>query len=211
MLINFDFDGVIADTFEQLIAHGIQAQKMIGLGRPPLAEDFRNVENLTWEGVGLQIGVPSQAIGKFEDIAFGLQEQSDETPKFYDGMIDVIKKVSVENVLAVVSSSSSEILHKRLTENGVEGLFSRITGGEVGMTKSESILKNMSQFSSQADQTYMIGDAVSDIRYGKEAKVKTVGVTWGFQSRELLKAEGPDMLIHRPEELLDLFMNPKIL
>lgn len=209
MLINFDFDGVIADTFEQLLQHCIEAQRILGQGRAPVAEDFRTVENLTFGGLGQRLGMSTEEIDRFETITFDLQKKSKEISKFYKGMDDVIKKISIGNVLAIVSSSSSEIVHKRLLENGVEGAFKKIMGGEMGLSKSESILANMSHFSFRAEDTYMIGDAVSDIRFGKAAKVKTIGVTWGFQSRELLEGEAPDWLIHSPEELLCLFGKSK--
>jgi phosphoglycolate phosphatase len=60
-------------------------------------------------------------------------------------------------------------------------------------------------FNSAPDDTMMVGNAISDIRQGKLAKVKTVAVTWGFQSRELLIAENPDHLADTPTDLLTLF------
>ena len=53
----------------------------------------------------------------------------------------------------------------------------------------------------------MIGDAISDIRYGKAVGVLTIGVGWGFQSSELLLREAPDYLATTPEELLEILRN----
>lgn len=50
----------------------------------------------------------------------------------------------------------------------------------------------------------MIGDAISDLREGRAAEVKTIAVTWGFQDRSLLANEEPTHLVDQPEELLRL-------
>ncbi len=206
MLINFDFDGVIADTFEQLLLHCQQAQRVLGQGRAPFEEDFRILENLTFEGLGQRLGMTAEQIEKFQDVTFDMQKASQESPRFYDGIVETIIKLTANNDLTIVSSSNSEIVLRLLAENGIDDSFTKIMGGEMGLSKSESILANMSHFSYRAEETYMIGDAVSDIRYGKAAKVKTIGVTWGFQSRELLEAEGPDKLVDSPEQLLACLM-----
>jgi phosphoglycolate phosphatase len=39
---------------------------------------------------------------------------------------------------------------------------------------------------------------------GLGAKVKTVGVTWGFRTREELEAYKPFALIDKPEELIPI-------
>lgn len=207
MLINFDFDGVIADTFEQLLHDCQEAQKILGRGRAPLADDFRTLEDLTFRGLGRRLGMKAEEIKKFQEITFSIQAECKPSPRFYQGIVDVIKELSTSNTLTIVSSSNSEIVLRHLAENGIGDLFTKIMGGETGMSKRESILTNMSHFLSPIEDTYMIGDAVSDIRNGKAAEVKTIGVTWGFQSREILEAEAPDRLVDSPEQLLDCLLN----
>ena len=50
----------------------------------------------------------------------------------------------------------------------------------------------------------MIGDTISDIRQGKLAEVQTAAVTWGFQPRELLARESPDVMLDDPTDLLNI-------
>ncbi len=49
----------------------------------------------------------------------------------------------------------------------------------------------------------MIGDASVDIEMGKNAKVKTVGVTYGFGGQGI-KNSSPDFVIDDIENLLDI-------
>lgn len=207
MLINFDFDGVIADTLEILLQQCVDAQRILKKGRPPVAEDFRTLENLTFAGLGERLQMPAEVVEQFQVITLNLQKESLSSPRFYTGMVEVIRKLSVHNDLTIVSSSDSQIVRKHLVENGIDEAIKKIMGGETGMSKREAILANISHFSSSLENTYMIGDAVSDIRNGKAAKVKTIGVTWGFQSEKLLEDEDPDILVDTPEELYACLMS----
>lgn len=50
---------------------------------------------------------------------------------------------------------------------------------------------------------YVVGDTDQDILAGKNARVKTIGVTYGFLGKDIKKHQ-PDYLIDNIEELLDI-------
>jgi phosphoglycolate phosphatase len=50
----------------------------------------------------------------------------------------------------------------------------------------------------------MIGDAISDIREGKRAGVRTAAVTWGYQPERVLAAEQPERIVRSVGALRDL-------
>ena len=47
-----------------------------------------------------------------------------------------------------------------------------------------------------------------DIETARRAAVPCVSVTWGFRDEDYLRSLSPDVLIHRPEELLDCLELP---
>jgi phosphoglycolate phosphatase len=51
------------------------------------------------------------------------------------------------------------------------------------------------------DEVIYCGDSDVDMQTGINAGVKTVGVTWGFRSREELAAYSPCLLADNPEEI----------
>ena len=58
-------------------------------------------------------------------------------------------------------------------------------------------------------QTVMIGDTAHDIHMGREARVHTIGVSWGFHTAAELEAAGAHMIVHDFNELnaaLDAFV-----
>jgi len=73
------------------------------------------------------------------------------------------------------------------------------------MTKAECILSAMKRFKFGPADSFMIGDAVGDIRQGKRAGVGTVATCWGFQSKEILVQEKPDFIADSPRALLPIF------
>ena len=52
------------------------------------------------------------------------------------------------------------------------------------------------------EKSLFMGDTAVDIKTGKAAGMKTVGVTWGFRQKEELVEAGADIIITTPEELI---------
>jgi phosphoglycolate phosphatase-like HAD superfamily hydrolase len=54
---------------------------------------------------------------------------------------------------------------------------------------------------------FYIGDETRDMEAAKEVGVKTVAVTWGFNSEKALLERQPDYLIRQPRDLVALLDN----
>ena len=57
---------------------------------------------------------------------------------------------------------------------------------------------------SQPEQVLYVGDSGTDMQTAKNAGLYAVGVTWGFRSKEVLLKYGADVLVHRPEQILQI-------
>ena len=53
----------------------------------------------------------------------------------------------------------------------------------------------------------MIGDRKDDIEGGKHNNIPTVGVLWGYGSKEELSMAGADYLVSNTEEIKDIIRN----
>jgi phosphoglycolate phosphatase-like HAD superfamily hydrolase len=49
----------------------------------------------------------------------------------------------------------------------------------------------------------VVGDSRADIGLGRAADVLTIGVTWGAQARDVLEAEGADVVVDTVGELFE--------
>lgn len=203
MLFLFDYDGVIADSFELLLDVCVEAQAALGRGRAPSHEDFRTIENLTFDELARTIGIPEDLCEAYCAKTFEIQRQKGTAPPF-QAVVEVIQKLAVQHPVAVVTNSQGKAVHSALEGFGLGDAIASVAGGESGLSKADRIAALRAAYALPPEAVYMIGDTVGDIRAGKQAGVQTVAVTWGFQSHDLLARELPDHLVERPEELLSL-------
>jgi len=205
MLLNFDFDGVIADTFTSLLDAAKNAQALIGLGRPPTAGDLATIESFTFEDLALSIGIPSEFISQFREEASNFRQKTNCPPNFFPDTFEIFNKLSEIHVLTIISTSRSQRIQEALDHHGLGKNFSVIFGGETRKSKAEHIIQAQVKFNIPSNETVMIGDSISDIRQGKIANVATGAVLWGFQEPNLLLAENPDFIFRTPTDLLTVF------
>ena len=85
-----------------------------------------------------------------------------------------------------------------------EGIFQEVLGSDFMLSKKDKILHVIKKYNVTLQDIYYIGDTTGDIKEGKQAGVKTVGVTWGWHSKEKMAASQPDYLFDKPEDLLQL-------
>ena len=51
---------------------------------------------------------------------------------------------------------------------------------------------------------FMIGDTVCSIKMGKNAKMNTIGVTWGYNTKEELNRAHADHIVNDPSALVKI-------
>ena len=54
--------------------------------------------------------------------------------------------------------------------------------------------------------TFFIGDSSVDIQTAKNAGIKSIGVTWGYRSKESLIDAGADFTVDKPQEIIDIVL-----
>jgi phosphoglycolate phosphatase-like HAD superfamily hydrolase len=205
LLLNFDYDGVFVDSLDDLLDKACQAQKIIGYGRKPEKKDFQTIKDLTFEQLAHTIGIPDEKLYDFGLKLFELQASDKGICKLFDGISEVIPQLSVKHTIIIITSSITQAVERVLGHYNLLEYISFIFDGTQGGSKSEKIAQARETFSTDLNETFMIGDCVSDIRQGKIACVRTVAVTWGYQSKEFLLAEEPDYVVEKPRQLLELF------
>ena len=210
MLLCFDNDGVISDSIYQLTEVARKAQRIVGKGRPPTVYDFKTNDPMTIENFARKIGMPEENVRDFFDTYFNILVSRKEKPKPFPGIIDVLKKLSKENIIVIITASVKLEVTQILQAYDAHHVVSLILDANEPGDKSEKILKAIDVFKVEKSDTVMIGDTTSDIKYGKAAGVKTIAVTWGYHSKELLIKENPDFFAYRPEDLLKIVNNLKL-
>ncbi|MEA2715152.1 MAG: phosphoglycolate phosphatase [Candidatus Parcubacteria bacterium] len=191
-IVFFDFDGVIVDTSETFFAirklsdPTLTFEKFIGFFTE------KTPDNAAGEAAPADSALFNQLYGEH------LAKQ-----KISREMIAVIKVLAGKYVLAVVSSSRSDIIRTYLSTQDILSYFSDILGSDVDTSKSAKIDLILDKYRLTPSDSVFVTDTLGDIEQAHHSGVKSIGVTWGFHAKETLEKGQPKMIVSTPKELFD--------
>lgn len=134
----------------------------------------------------------------------------------YDGVADTLRTLKEKGcILSVATSKPTEPTLRILEKFGVRNYFDVVVGSNPDGTGSdkkniisqvlESLKKDhdLTEEMIQAGQVAMIGDRRYDIEGGKACGLQTIGVLYGYGSREEFEAAGADHIVETPNDILE--------
>ena len=200
-LVIFDYDGVLADTLDDLIQFGQEACNQLGVNHVVTKDDLSNLEVMSFATYGRACEVPEHLIDEFVRISLDLFAKKASPPAIFNGLSEVIQHFSSKHKIAIVTTNSSQNVHAFLTQHGLDSLVHAVYGVDTPGSKAQKISIARERFANNGEAIFMIGDALSDIRSAKEAGVTSIAVTWGHQSLETLLRGEPEHVVNSPYEL----------
>ena len=216
MLILFDFDGTVADTApgvlgctrEALAAMRYpvpeEATLRLFLG-PPINWAMRELAHVKEEDV-------EQAVEEFRS-RYRAGGMFDCT--VFPGVKELLSELREAGHTVAIVSAKPEPFVKQITERlGIRDLFDTIAGAPMDerlADKANNIRRAMEAtgFSGRPEEVVMVGDRKYDIEGAKTCGVRSVGVLYGYGSREELETAGADVLAATAEEIKDLLSGRK--
>ncbi|MHC5061748.1 MAG: HAD family hydrolase [Planctomycetota bacterium] len=208
--IIFDLDGTLVDTAADLSnamnfalakfgqgVHSVEACKqMIGSGLKVFAEKALGAENQD-----LRDEVLLAMKERYHDKCF-------EYSRLYEGISDVVDNLRAGGVRLAVLTNKDQRDAERIIEHffGTEA-FEYVVGAVQNRGLKPDIGGTIEIIESMGlgrEEFMLIGDSTQDIQTAAAAGIRSVGVTWGFRSREDLAEAGADIIIERAEEILEL-------
>ena len=194
-LVIFDLDGTLLDTIEDLGSATNDALRTLGFPERKRDEYYglvgRGIMNLFRGAVPPGCDTP-ETIDKMRELflAHYGKHLCDFTHP-YPGIVDLLDHITARGVrLAVASNKYQEgaetVVRHYFGLYSFVALLGQREGKAAGVTK---------------DEVLYVGDTNVDMQTGLNAGVDTVGVTWGFRTREELEAFKPLAVIDTTEEL----------
>lgn len=163
---------------------------------PPLDESFMKYFGLTKEEA--QEAVESyreyyRPIGVFENTVYG-------------GIPELLRDLKAAGATVIMATSKPEIFANQIAEHyGFKEYFDCITGSTLdgSLVKKGDVLRLALERVGDPDPALcvMVGDRLHDMDGGKENGMSTVGVLYGYGSREELEEHGADVTVESVEEL----------
>jgi phosphoglycolate phosphatase len=204
-LILFDFDGVLADTLGDMIQFGQEVCNELDVKHIVTPNDLAKLEIMSLAEYGRQLEVPANLVDEFVSRCLTRFMNKPHPPKIFDGMKQVVVQLSASHVIGIVTGNSTPVVETFLIENRIRQYVRAIFGVDSPGSKAEKISLAQNQLTAEDEAVFMIGDSASDIHAAKEASVKSIAVSWGHQSSEILIRAKPDYFVRSPQELLKIF------
>ena len=205
----FDVDGTLVDSRAILKEASDAAFTALGLTPPPY-DELRQIV-----GLNLREGLAILAPGHSQEVvdslvayyksSFGdLHRRPGFIEPLYDGAADLLDRLKREGWrIAMATGKSRRGVDMITAMHGWADLFDTTHCADDGPGKPHPamLLGAMEALGAEPACTVMIGDTAHDIRMAKAAGVCSVGVTWGFHTREEIEAAEADWIAETFAEL----------
>jgi len=209
-VILFDLDGTLTDSGEGIANSVDYALKRYGITEtdrsklflfvgPPLTESFRKYYHFSEEDA-------KEAVNVYREyyIPKGIYENS-----VYEGIPKLLQRLKKEGKkIAVATSKPEELAKKVLDHFQITQYFDCISGATMDEKKVEKpeIIKTVLEELKIQDKSccVMVGDRLHDIIGAKENGIDSIGVLYGFGSKEELESYGATYIVKTPEEIFEI-------
>lgn len=123
----------------------------------------------------------------------------------YNGITEMLDRLKSEGICLAIASNKFQDGTARLADEFFPGIFAETLGQREGhpIKPDPAIINEIIKATDGADRSNTIycGDSDVDMITGRNAEVRTIGVTWGLRSREELDACSPWMLADSPDDI----------
>ncbi len=211
-IILFDLDGTITDSGDgiknsaayALRKAGIEVTDMDELNKfigPPLVKSFQNFYGMSPEEA-------EQAVVYYREYypVKGIFENS-----LYEGVVSMLKELKSAGKMLVLATSKPEIYAKQIIDYfELTPYFSHVCGSEMDHRRTDKyeVIEYALENAGAKDRSkaVMIGDRYHDIEGAVKAGLSSIGVTYGYGSREELVNAGATYIVDSAKELSALLL-----
>lgn len=215
-LVIFDLDGTLIDTMEDIANACNYALEKCGC--PVRRLDEYNM--LVGRGIDNLFRGALPEGQKTEDMVTMMRghfvpyynEHKCDFTRPYNGILPLLEKLSESGLHFAVASNK----YQEGTEQLVEKFFGKFEFVKVLGQRDGKPIKPDPEIVHEAmegvpgitlDEVVYCGDSDVDMQTGLGAGVKTIGVTWGFRTREELAEYKPFSLVDSPDEISEIISN----
>lgn len=207
----FDLDGTITDSGPGIMNAIRYAVKKRGLPDvseevlrsfigPPLKEQFRSVFGLSDDEGTIMVATYREYYGEK-----GIFEN-----RVYDGVPEVFQKLQEAGVRILMATSKPEKYAKQIAEHfGFAKYFDFIGGAcmDGRRTDKHDVIEYVIDSCKVCrENTVMIGDRRHDMIGASKAGIRSIGVLYGYGSRDELEKAGADMIAVTPDDISKLIL-----
>ncbi len=208
----YDVDGTVLDTLSTIAYYGNKALEHFGF----LSLPENNYKYYAGNGARVLIERMLEAsevsVGDYFDKVFSYyNEIYDKSPvaftKPFDGITELVVTLKEMGIKQAVVSNKPDYATRGVVAACFNGEFDRVYGARDGVKLKpdpDALLSVLAELDVDKSECLYVGDTSVDMDTGKNADVKTVGVLWGFRTRDELVEHGADYIVDKPCQILEI-------
>ena len=205
MYLLFDFDGTLVDSFNCVMEKAILLSEEFNY-RKIKDDEIDSLRELSSKELIQFLKIPIYRIPKLIHLMRKHlhHEMHNLTP--ITDIYHVVKKLyDAKFSLGILTSNSVENVLMWLDMHKMRHFFNFVHIESNFFSKTYLIKKTLKTYNIDKFEAYYIGDETRDIEAANKNKVKSVAVTWGYNSEKALLKYQPSFIAQHPEDILQLF------
>ena len=217
-LFIFDLDGTLIDSVPD-ITLGVN-DTLTEFSLPNFSED----EVRVWVGNGAEklmeraLEASFTKIGEKKDLSFSevmdsyfknYRKNLTVNTYAYKGVVNALNQLKERNIkMAIVTNKPFDFIAPVLKFIGIKEYFSLWLGADSLPTKKpnpEPLLHICKELNISPEKAIMVGDSKNDILAAQNAKINSIGLTYGYNYNEPISAYSPDIVLDNLSDIADYF------
>ena len=204
-VVIFDFDGTIANTLDSIIEIMNNLSDEFGF-RKIKDGDVEYLRGKKPREILKHLGI---SLFKLPFVVRKARRQINSHIALLSPSVDLLptlKLLKQNNCqIGIVTTNIEENVRKFLHAHNLDQFDIFYTTKKV-FGKDKTISKIIRDIKIEKSNVYFIGDEIRDIEAGKKAGVRTIAVSWGYNTGEALRKERPDYLVNSTSELEEIIL-----
>lgn len=209
----FDLDGTLLDTIGDIATPVETVLKRYGFpghDREMYRQFIGNgIGELVYRALPIEVAESTSYNKLLGEVwrEYGLNLNKSSVP--YDGIYTLLDSLAARGIiLNILSNKSDEFMDEVVSEFFAKWNFAMVFGARPNKPLKPdpySVYEILEEIELDAGQCVFVGDSDVDMQTAVNAGVYPVGVSWGFRKPAELKANGAELIIEHPLDLLKLF------
>lgn len=207
----FDMDGTLVNTLED-ISDGVN-EMLAHYNLPP--RTFEEIKNFVGNGARklIERSLPAEKSSdknfvqetlEYYDGSYARHALNKTKP--YDGIMEFLSKLEEKKIPLAICTNKQKFAAVKIAEKILSPIkFFEIVGDEPGKKRKPDptrALEIAKKIGVQPSDVAYFGDTAVDMETARNAGFFSIGVTWGFRSKNELEESGAKIIVNHPKEIL---------
>ncbi len=205
-LLLFDYDGVIADSFDVYFEEFTRACSEMGYDHLNSLEAFLRLFDGNLVAQLVKAGFPMRKLRALADTFAPRIEAANARIAPFPGIVETLRQLSAAHPTLIITANSSQTVQRFLDAHTLDAVKG-VLGSDTETSKVKKIRAARRMF--PGHRPYYMGDTKGDMIEARRAGAIPVGVGWGWHDSERLQTARPARIVADQKALLALFLRPQ--